>query len=60
MSLLNKTHVRQLALDTAKAYRPAAKFERVSKEFLDAIESATRMAVIARVKSHPSIGKTLK
>ena len=58
--ITSPSKVRRLALDTAKACRPAAKFVRVSKEFLDAIEAATRAAIVARVKSHPSKGVTLK
>lgn len=58
--LTSPTKIRQLALDTAKACRPAARFTRVSKEFIDAIEAATRRAVIDRVQRHPSLGTTLK
>lgn len=58
--ICSPSKIRKLALDTATACRPAAKFSRVSKEFVDAIEAATRAAIIARVKSHPSKGVTLK
>lgn len=58
--LTSPTKVRQLALETARACRPHSRFTRVSKEFLDAIEAATRAAVVDRVKRHPSLGRTLK
>lgn len=58
--IVSPSKVRALALATARACRPAAKFSRVSQEFIDAIEAATRAAVVARVKTHPSRGVTLK
>ncbi len=58
--IVSPSKVRQLALDTAKTCRPTAKFQRVSKDFIDAIEAHTRAAIVARVKSHPSKGVTLK
>lgn len=58
-SLLNKSNVRKLALEHSAAHR-AGKFNRVSKEFIEAVEANTRAFIAARVHSHPSIGKTLK
>ena len=57
-SLLNKTHVKKFALDYANANR-AHKFERVSAQFIEEIESQLRLVIAGRVQSHPSKGKTL-
>ena len=49
---------KKFALEYAKANR-AQGFTRVSKEFLIAIEVATRNAIQNRINQHPSKGKTL-
>lgn len=58
--IVSPSKIRELALSVATNNRPAAKFARVSKEFIQAIEAQTRAAVVARVMSHPSKGVTLK
>lgn len=59
MNLLNRSETRKFALAVAKvSNRP--QFTRVSGAFLDGIEAVVRETVAARVKRHPSIGKTLK
>lgn len=58
--IVSPSKVRALALATAQACRPAAQFARVGQDFIDAIEAATRAAIVHRVKSHPSKGVTLK
>ena len=58
--IVSPSKVKKLALEIASHCRPTAKFTRVSKEFCDAIEAAARAAIVARVKSHPSKGVTLK
>lgn len=60
MSLLNKTNVRAFALAEAKRQRPAAGFTRVSKEFLDRVESTLRAHIAAKIHGQPSNGKTIK
>ena len=49
---------KKFALEYAKANREQG-FTRVSKEFLIAIEVATRNAIQNRINQHPSKGKTL-
>ncbi len=56
--LTSPTAIKKMALDFSKAHR-AGKFKRVGGSFLDAIEAATRNAVLNRVKMQPSVGKTL-
>lgn len=58
MSCINRTKVRELALEIAKLTR-AHKWVRVGKSFLDRIEAKTRAAVSEEVRTHPSKGKTL-
>ena len=57
-NLINRAAVRRAALEVAPTVR-AHPVTRVSKDFLDAIETATRQAIVNRVSSHPSVGKTL-
>lgn len=67
--LINRTHVKKLALDYAAANRARRAngepwFTRVSADFLDRIEAATaeavRREVVVSLAVHPSSGKTLK
>jgi hypothetical protein len=60
MSLLNKSHVRQFALDSAKTLRPAHPFNRVSQEFLDRVEGNLRQFIANEIRRLPSVGKTIK
>lgn len=59
---INKAAVREYAIEVLKHERPAlaAKFTRVGSEFFEAIEAATRNAIVNRVKSQCSSGKTLR
>lgn len=57
--LTSPSKVRQFALDQAPKLR-SHKFTRVSKDFLEAIESEVRMAITRRIQSQPSVGETLK
>jgi hypothetical protein len=56
---LNRSRVKQTALELAAQLRPANKFARVGQSFVDRIEAATRRAIASEVKTHPSKGKTL-
>jgi hypothetical protein len=56
---INQSKVRNLALAKSKEYRNA-KFTRVGREFLVAIDGAVHRLVEDRVRTHPSKGKTLK
>jgi hypothetical protein len=57
--VINRDYARRWALDYAKDNR-LHKFNRVSEQFLNAIETATKTAIINRVMRHPSRGKTLQ
>ena len=57
--LINVTEVKRLALAVSQQQRNG-KFTRVSKQFLDRIESKVRVSIAYEVGTHPSIGKTLK
>lgn len=57
--LICKSKVKQLALELSNEYR-GGKFSRVGEDFYIACEGALKQFIISRVKSHPSIGKTLK
>lgn len=53
-----RSKCKQFALEFAKVNR-AHKFTRVSEEFLLSCEAALRNHIQSRIKSHPSVGKTL-
>lgn len=59
-SITSRHKAKRFALSCAAATRPTAKFTRVGKEFLDAVEANTRAFIANRVHSHPSVGMTLK
>jgi len=58
-SLLNKSEVRKLALRCG-AGRTGWLPNRVSKEFIEDVETKVRMLVMRAVKNHRSVGKTIK
>jgi hypothetical protein len=55
---INRSKCKKFALEFAKANR-AQKFTRVSEDFLISCEAALKQHIQFRVKSHPSVGKTL-
>ena len=57
--VINREYVKRWTLDYAKTNR-CHEFKRVSNEFLNAIEVATKLAIRDRVMRHPSKGVTLK
>lgn len=57
--VINRAYVKQWALDYANDKR-FHKFSRVSEDFLNAIEAATKAAIRDRVDRAASKGKTLK
>ena len=59
MGLINRREVKRVALLMSDKYR-AGKFTRVGKSFLERIEAKANNMIEAEVRSHPSIGKTLK
>jgi hypothetical protein len=56
---LNRSKVKQTALEIAKMTRPTNKFSRVGLAFLQRIEAKTMAAIREEVRLHPSKGKTL-
>jgi hypothetical protein len=58
--IVSPSKTREYALAMAQAHRPAAKFTRVSKEFIDAVEAQVKAVILQRIKSHPTIGITLR
>lgn len=58
MNTTNQTNIKKYALAVSLESRQG-KFTRVSKDFLNRIESKTRMLIQAEVKNHPSVGVTL-
>lgn len=58
--VINRAYVRQWALEYAKDKRPFVGFTRVSEEFLNAVESATKAFIRDRIERHPTKGRTLK
>lgn len=59
LKLINAVSCRKAALETAAAIRPANKFTRVSGAFLEDLNTVVIMRIREKVKSHPSVGKTL-
>ena len=56
--LICASKCKKFALDFADANR-AKEFTRVSEDFLISCESALKVHIQSRIKSHPSKGKTL-
>jgi hypothetical protein len=56
---LNRSRVKQTALEIAAAIRPANKFARVGMSFIERIEAKVRASIREEVRQHPSKGKTL-
>lgn len=59
-SILNKSAVKKAALDAAEKLRPAVGFTRVSREFINRMESILLNRIRAEVQALPSVGKTIK
>jgi len=59
-NLLNRKACRDLALRWGKDNRKGWAPERVSKAFLDDVETRVRMLIVKAVNSHRSVGKTIK
>jgi hypothetical protein len=57
---INRAHVKKLALKYAKTLRPAARFERVSEQFITAVMYDCLTTIKDRVLRHPAKGVTLK
>ncbi len=59
-SLINRAQCKKFALRWAQENRRGWQPERVSKQFLDDLDTKIRMAIQSAIKRHPSVGKTIK
>lgn len=59
--VINRDYVRRWALDYCREHDMPSKRNKVrcSEDFLNMIEAATKSAIIHRIESHTSKGKTL-
>jgi hypothetical protein len=60
LDLINKSHVKEYAVEAARQHRPAWSPQRVSKTFLERINARVRSIILDEIGRHPSKGKTLK
>jgi len=58
--MINMKHCRKMALRIARDKRKGWSPERVSKEYLDKLDTKVRAMIIRSVMSHRSVGKTIK
>jgi len=57
--LINRTNCKKLALQYAKDTRTGWQPTRVSKAFLDDLETKVQLLITGAVSKHRSVGKTL-
>ena len=60
MSLLNKKAVRIFVLERWKKLRPGREMSRVAPEMYDEVEAIIRNKIDGIIKTHPSVGKTIR
>ena len=60
MSLLNRSAVKKLILQTINSTRPSLGITRVSADAFAHYEALLRNAIKNDVQTHPSVGKTFK
>jgi len=58
--LINRAHCKKFALGWANDNRRGWKPERVSKQFLDDLDTKVRLIIQSAVSRHRSVGKTVK
>lgn len=58
--LINKKHCKEFALRFAQENRTGWVPKRVSKQFLDDLNTYVRLRITGAVAKHPTIGKTVK
>jgi len=59
LGLINRKHCRDFALRWAQEKRRGCNFQRVSKQYLDDIETKVMMLIQKSIDSHRSVGKTI-
>lgn len=57
---INRAALKRRILQLAERHRPAVGFNRVSEETLILCETHLESFVVAKLLSHPSLGKTVK
>lgn len=58
--LINKAHCKAFAKRFAQENRRGWKPERVSKQFMDDLNTMVRNKITGAILHHPSVGKTIK
>ena len=58
--LINKKHCKDMALRFAQENRRGWLPNRVSKQFLDDLNTKVRLLVTGAILKHPTLGKTIK
>jgi len=58
--LINRQHCKQFALRWAQETRKGWTAERVSKQFLDDLDTRVRLLIQGAIRRHPSVGKTIR
>lgn len=58
--LLNRAAAKGYILDFAEYARPGWRCERVSKSYLDDLESRIAAMIRADIRTHPTVGRTMK
>ena len=59
-NLINRKACKELALRYARDTRKGCSFERVSKQFLDDLETWVLNRITGAIARHPTTGKTIK
>lgn len=60
MNLINKSHVRQFALDYARQIGRGEVIQRVGGEVYETLEGKVKAMIRSMVQAHPSAWRTLK
>jgi predicted AAA+ superfamily ATPase len=58
--LINRAQCKKFALRWAQENRKGWSANRVSKQFLDDLETKVRITIQSAIKRHPSVGQTIK
>ncbi|MFH1716451.1 MAG: hypothetical protein ABIF19_03800 [Planctomycetota bacterium] len=58
--LINRTQCKKFALRWAQQNRKGWAPERVSKQFLDDLDTKVRLAIQSAIARHPTVGQTIR
>jgi len=59
-NLINRAQCKKFALRWAQENRKGWETNRVSKQFLDDLDTKVRIMIQSSIKRHPSVGQTIK